>query len=126
MMKYNKIVGNTGEEIASKYLIENKYKILERNFVSGKGEIDIIAQKKKTTVFIEVKTRQNDEFGTPAEAIDYKKRKKIIETATRYIYEKNPQTDFRFDVIEVFGVFSGDCFEPLKIEHIEDAFGVNY
>ena len=126
MKKYNKIVGNTGEDIASKYLIDNKYKIIERNFVAGKGEIDIIAQKKKTLVFVEVKTRQNDDFGTPADAIDYKKKKKIIETASRYIYEKNPKTDFRFDVIEVYGVFTGDCFELEKIEHIEDAFGVDY
>jgi putative endonuclease len=126
MKKYNKIVGNTGEDIASQYLINNKYKILERNFIAGKGEIDIIAQKKKTIVFVEVKTRQNDDFGTPADAIDYKKKKKIIETASRYIYEKNPKTDFRFDVIEVYGFFTGDCFELEKIEHIEDAFGVDY
>lgn len=126
MKKYNKIVGNIGEDIATDYLKKNKYKILERNYVAGKGEIDLVAKIKNTTVFVEVKTRQNNSFGTPAEAVDYKKKSKIIETAKRYIYEKNPNTDFRFDIVEVFGFFSGDCFELEKIEHIEDAFGVNY
>ncbi len=126
MKTYNKIVGNIGEDIATDYLKKNKYKILERNYVAGKGEIDIVAKIKKTTVFVEVKTRQNNDFGTPAEAVDYKKKSKLIETAKRYIYEKNPDTDFRFDIVEVYGCFSGDCFELEKIEHIEDAFGVNY
>ena len=126
MKKYNKIIGNTGENIATDYLLKRKYKILERNFVAGKGEIDIIALNNKTTVFIEVKTRQNNDFGTPAEAVDYRKKKKIIETATRYIQEKKPDTAFRFDVIEVYGIFTGENFEFEKIEHIEDAFGVNY
>lgn len=126
MKKYNKIVGNIGEDIATEYLKKNKYKILERNYVAGKGEIDLVAKIKNTTVFVEVKTRQNNSFGTPAEAVDYKKKSKIIETAKRYIYEKNPDTDFRFDIVEVYGFFSGDCFEFEKIEHIEDAFGVNY
>ncbi|MBE7011571.1 MAG: YraN family protein [Ruminococcaceae bacterium] len=126
MEKYNKVVGNIGEEIAVKYFLKNKYKILERNYVAGKGEIDIIARKKKTIIFVEVKTRQNENFGTPAEAVDYRKKKKIIETAEKYIYDNKPNTDFRFDVVEVYGVFTGDDFEFEKIEHIEDAFGVNY
>ncbi len=126
MNMYKKLVGNMGEDIATDYLKKKKYKILEKNFTAGKGEIDIIALKDKTTVFVEVKTRQNDSFGTPSEAVDLRKRKKLIETATRYISEKNPDTAFRFDVIEVYGCLKDGefCFE--KIEHIEDAFGVNY
>ena len=126
MKKYNKIVGNIGEDVAEEYLKKNKYKIIARNYVAGKGEIDIIAQKKKDTVFVEVKTRQNNDFGTPAEAIDYRKKKKLIETAERYIHENNPDTAFRFDVIEVYGFFEGETFEFEKIEHIENAFGVDY
>ncbi len=126
MNMYKKLVGNIGEDIASDYLKKKKYKILEKNFTAGKGEIDIIALKDKTTVFIEVKTRQNEDFGTPAEAVDLRKRKKLIETATRYISEKNPDTAFRFDVIEVYGCLKDGEFYFEKIEHIEDAFGVNY
>ncbi len=126
MDMYKKLMGSIGEDIATEYLKKKKYKILERNFTAGKGEIDIIALKDKTTVFIEVKTRQNEKFGTPSEAVDFKKKKKLIETATRYISEKTPDTAFRFDVIEVYGVLKDNefCFENL--EHIEDAFGVNY
>ncbi|MBQ2890300.1 MAG: YraN family protein [Clostridia bacterium] len=126
MNMYKKLVGNMGEDIATNYLKKKKYKILDKNFTAGKGEIDIIALKDKTTVFIEVKTRQNEDFGTPAEAVDLKKRKKLIETATRYINEKNPDTGFRFDVIEVYGCLKDGEFYFEKIEHIEDAFGVNY
>ncbi len=125
MEKYKQIVGKTGEEIAVSYLKKNKYKILEKNYTAGRGEIDIIALKKGETVFVEVKTRQNTVYGNGSEAVDFKKQKKLIETATRYILDKDPKTSFRFDVIEVYGKFvSGEfCFE--KIEHIENAFGVN-
>ena len=125
MEKYNKIIGDTGEDIAVEYLKKNRYKILETKFTAGKGEIDIIALKKGVTVFIEVKTRSGRQYGEAAEAVTYKKQRKIIETATRYIIEKNPKTAFRFDVIEVYGklVLGEFCFE--KIEHIENAFGVN-
>ena len=124
-MSYKKTFGDIGEEFAAQHLKKNKYKILERNYIAGKGEIDIIAFKKGVTVFVEVKTRSGDEYGTAADAVTYSKRKKLIETATRYIMDKDPDTAYRFDVIEVYGAFvSGEfCFE--KIEHIEDAFGVN-
>lgn len=125
MEKYNKAFGNAGEKIAVGYLKKNKYKIIETNFTAGKGEIDIIALKKGVTVFVEVKTRSSQEYGAAAEAVTYTKRKKIIETATRYIVKKNPKTAFRFDVIEVYGkmILGEFCFE--KLEHIENAFEVN-
>ncbi len=125
MEKYNKLLGDIGEGIAVSYLKKNKYKIIEQKYVAGKGEIDIIALKKKVTVFVEVKTRQDKSFGYASEAVNFKKRKKLIETANRYILERDPKTAFRFDVIEVYGkMLNGEfCFE--KIEHIENAFGVN-
>lgn len=126
MKKFNKTVGNIGEDIACELLKKKKYKIIVRNYVSDKGEIDIIAQKKGTTVFIEVKTRRNDSFGSPSEAVDYRKKRHIIETAERYIWENELSTDFRFDVIEVFGFFDGITFNFERAEHIENAFGVDY
>ncbi len=125
MEKYKQTVGDIGEELAVSYLKKNKYKILEKKYVAGKGEIDIVALKGGVTVFVEVKTRQDTRFGSASEAVNYRKQKKLIETATRYIMEKNPKTSFRFDVIEVYGkyVMGEFCFE--KIEHIENAFGVN-
>ena len=126
MNMYKKLVGSIGEDIATEYLQKKRYKILKRNFTAGKGEIDIIALKDKVTVFVEVKTRQNDSYGAPSEAVDFRKRKKIIETATRYIGAENPDTAFRFDVIEVHGYLKDGEFCLEKIEHLEDALGVNY
>ena len=60
MDKYNKIIGNYGEDIAVKFLQKNKYKIIERNFLCKCGEIDIIAKDKNILVFVEVKSRTND------------------------------------------------------------------
>lgn len=124
MSGYKKTFGDIGEYLAADYLKKKKYKILQRNFTAGKGEIDIIAAKKGVTVFVEVKTRSDSEYGTPAEAVTYKKQQKLIETATRYILEKNPDTGFRFDVIEVYGSFVSGEFSLEKIEHIENAFEV--
>ncbi len=124
-MSYKKIFGDIGEELATRHLKKNGYKILERNYTAGRGEIDIIALKKGVTVFIEVKTRSGNEYGSAAEAVTYAKRKKLIETATRYIMEKEPNTGYRFDVIEVYGTFVSGQFECEKIEHMEYAFGVN-
>ena len=126
MEKYKKVFGDIGEKLAAKYLEKKKYKIIENNYVSGKGEIDIIARQKDYTVFVEVKTRSSEKYGTAADAVNYPKRKKLIETAQRYILEKNPDTAYRFDVIEVYGNFASGEFEFEKIEHIENAFGVNW
>ena len=65
MEKYNYNLGKLGEKIAEKYLIKNKYTIIEKNFYSKQGEIDIIAEEKDTReiVFIEVKTRTNSKYG---------------------------------------------------------------
>ena len=71
MEKYNYNLGKLGEKIAEKYLIKNKYTIIEKNFYSKQGEIDIIAEEKDTReiVFIEVKTRTNSKYGRPKDAV---------------------------------------------------------
>jgi len=80
------------------------------------GEIDIVAKDNDYTVFIEVKTRLSSSYGEPAEAVDYIKRKHLINSARYYISEnKLFDTPIRFDVVEVFG-------EEKKINHIENAF----
>ena len=78
MEKYNKCIGNFGEDEAIRYLIKNKYKIIERNYSCKLGEIDIIAKDKDVLVFIEVKTRTNDKYGSPSLAVNYYKKRKII------------------------------------------------
>lgn len=111
-------IGKKGEDIACKYLEENNYIIIERNFYCRQGEIDIIAKDCKTNelVFIEVKTRTNLNYGMPAEAVNEQKRSHIIKVAEYYIYKnKIRNTPIRFDVIEIFG-------SNFKLEHIKQAF----
>jgi putative endonuclease len=103
MKNNNYKLGKYGEKIAENYLIENKYKILQRNFYCRQGEIDIIAEYKNYIVFIEVKTRKTLKYGTPAEAVTHIKKKHIIETSRYYLYKNKIQNRMvRFDVIEIF------------------------
>jgi len=92
--------GSFGEKEAEKYLTKIGYSILYRNFRSRFGEIDIIAKNGGQVVFVEVKTRTQEMFGTPLEAITPQKIRKIIKTAQYYILRNNI-SDYRFDDIEV-------------------------
>jgi len=109
--------GNYGETAALGFLQARNYTILERNYERFGGEIDIIAQHNEYIVFIEVKYRKSLSAGLPRVAVTRAKQRQIIKAALGYIGEKRlDNIDFRFDVIEVFGM------ELLDINHIEDAF----
>ncbi len=113
-------IGRKGEDIVCKYLKENNYIIVERNFTCRQGEIDIIAKDKDTQeiVLIEVKTRQNKFFGTPAEAVVKKKQKHILQVGKYYLYQRHLENNFiRLDVIEVY-LKQND----FQINHIKQAF----
>ncbi len=112
--------GKAGESAATKYLKKNGYKILERNYRKTYGEIDIIAQKGENVAFVEVKTRKNDSFGTPAEFVTAQKQKKLIKAACAYIQEKNLEAEFTFDIVEVYI----DNQKIKEINHIKNAFYV--
>ena len=113
-----KIIGKKGEEAAAAYLEEMDYEILHMNYGGKSGEIDIIAlSPEDVCVFVEVKTRQNANFGRACEAVDLKKQEKIIHTAMMYNYNG----DMRFDVIEVYYTYEPD-FKVIEINHIENAF----
>ena len=115
-MSKNKEIGRKGESIASDYLINNGYTLLEKNYKFHRYEIDIIAKTESTIVFIEVKTRQSYNFGYPEEAVDSRKIDNILECADHYIYQTQWKGDIRFDIISIL-------LEPeLSIDHIEDAF----
>lgn len=112
MNNYKK--GHEGEIIACEYIENNNYDIIERNYNTNFGEIDIIAQDKEYIVFIEVKYRNNFDKGYPCEAVGKRKQNNIRKTALHFISENNiTDCDFRFDVIEILGN---------NIEHIENAF----
>ena len=107
--------GIIGEKIAQDYLRNKDYKILETNFYTRRGEIDIIAQKDNCIVFIEVKTRTNLKYGTPAMAVNSVKKKHIKFAAKIFLaLNKIKELEVRFDVIEIL-IMNGKC----KINHLE-------
>lgn len=116
-MAHHNELGNTGEEIAVKYLEDNGYKILDINWSIGKFELDIVAKKDDWLIIIEVKTRSTDNFEHPLDAITLKKIKNLVNGAHEYIRIHNWEGETRFDVISILP--HGNDF---RIEHIEDAF----
>lgn len=113
-------IGNFGETAACDYLEELDCEILERNFSTKTGEIDIIALDNECIVFVEVKTRKSNAYGEPSEFVDYRKQQRIIKTAMCYTDVMNREV--RFDVIEVFYAVSDGKPHTLKINHIKNAF----
>ena len=108
--------GKSGEILAQKYLKKKGFKIIETNYKNKIGEIDIICYDKKSNenIFVEVKTRSSLQMGLPCEAVDFRKQKKIKDTASLYlILNKKYDDKIRFDVIEVLNG---------EINHIEYAF----
>ena len=96
-------------------LLKKEYEILEKNFRTKRGEIDIIAKKNNCIIFVEVKTRTSLKFGTPAMAVNSTKKKHIKSVDKTFLYlHRLYDCDIRFDVIEVF-ISDGKC----KINHIE-------
>ncbi len=116
-----KEIGDFGENAACKYLKKNGMEIIERNFRTRSGEIDIIARDGETTVFVEVKTRITNEFGNPCEFVNFRKREKIIGTAICYLGRDD--VDMRFDVIEVLYHMRFSRPHADNINHIKNAFG---
>ncbi len=115
-MTDKQIIGRIGEEAACKYLEQKGYRIVHTNFLCKTGEIDIICLKDGCTVFVEVKTRKNSNYGAAAEFVDFRKQQKVKRAALYYI--KNADCDMRFDVMEVYHTNG----EIMEINHIENAF----
>jgi putative endonuclease len=118
-LTFKQKVGNHIEQLACNYLIKNGLILIQKNFKSRMGEIDLIMWDKDTIAFIEVRYRRSDAFGGALGSIDWRKQKRIINTANDYLYkfrltEKYP---CRFDVV----IVSGSLQMP-EIEWILQAF----
>ena len=112
-------LGRWGEEQAARHLRNGDYNILEQNFRCRLGEVDIVAVRKRTLCFVEVKTRTSLDFGLPCQAVGQKKQEHIRRVAQVYI-QRNPGFegyDLRMDVIEILKLYSGNY-----IRHVEGAF----
>ncbi|MCI8613441.1 MAG: YraN family protein [Clostridia bacterium] len=115
-MRSNKAKGADGERLAQTYLVKQGLRILSKNFTTDIGEIDLIATDETTLIFVEVKTRFNTDYGYPAEAVDFRKQKKISLVASQYIKKFGLyDVEARFDVVEVY-------LSDLSINHIVNAF----
>ncbi len=107
--------GIEGEDKAANYLIREGYIILDRNWRSGHKELDIVAEKDGILVVLEVKTRTNNKFGNPEEAVTPRKIRNTVLAADAYIRLNRIDLPVRFDIISILS--NGDV-----INHIEDAF----
>jgi putative endonuclease len=114
--------GQKSESLAAWYLKKIGYKIVEQNYRTPLGEIDIIAREKKTIVFVEVKSRRSTRYGNPKWAVTPKKQRKISMVALQYL-KATRQTDARarFDVVAV----TSNRDEP-HIEIVKNAFELAY
>jgi putative endonuclease len=111
-----KLKGIDGENQVSRYLVQRGWDILERNFRYKTKEIDIIARKEDTIVFVEVKKRNTGSFGKGMEAVGFSKQNNIIRVAMAYIQKKHLSDHvIRFDVASI---------DEGRIHYIEDAFHV--
>jgi putative endonuclease len=111
-------VGRIGEKIAEEYLVTNGFEIVDKNFRTPYGEIDLVACKDDLTVFVEVKTRRSLSFGYPEGAITARKLQHMISAAQAYMQSKeNSDGTWRIDVI---AVQIGNKAEVTKITHFEN------
>jgi len=107
--------GEKGESIAVKQLKKEGYKILERNYRTKLGEIDIIAKDGEVITFIEVKARKSEKYGTPRHAVTPAKQKKISMVALSYLKEKNQfDKKARFDVVTINPKSSNSAVSIIK------------
>jgi putative endonuclease len=114
-----KALGRAGEELACRHLREQGYEIVERSVRLLRGEIDIVARDRGKLVFIEVKTRADETFGRPEEAVTPAKQRQIRRIAQAYLAARPaPGVDCRFDVIAI--LFRGP--DDVRLEHFVDAF----
>ena len=112
-------LGNRGEELATRKLQSLGYTVRERNWRCAAGELDIVAEKDEALVFVEVRTRRGDRFGTPEESITPAKRAKLIEVTQTYLNEHSENDrNWRIDVV---AIDIGPRGEASRIDIIENA-----
>ena len=112
------LLGREGERVAERFLLKKGYKLVQRNYRCALGELDLVVLDRRVVVFVEVKTRTGQGFGTPLEAVEFRKQRKMIQAAQYFLAQNGlQQRDARFDVVGI----SWPGSEP-RVEHIENAF----
>lgn len=111
-------LGRTGERLAAEALVRRGYQIRERNFRCAYGEIDLVAEHEQDLVFVEVKTRRGNAYGSPEDAITSRKRRKLVEVATCYLdLHALADQSWRIDVVAIQLSTSGKLEEIRIHQH---------
>lgn len=119
MTTHKKLRGDHAEDTACEYLQSQGLRLIERNFLCKRGEIDLIMQQADTTIFVEVRYRRNNLYGSGAESVDWRKQEKLLATAEHYLqsHPKAAKGACRFDVVALT-----TQNQQHKIDWIVDAF----
>jgi putative endonuclease len=118
-MDTRKQTGRRGEDIAASHLVDKGYKIIQRNWRCSVGELDIVAEDGDTLVFVEVRTRKGQRFGTAEESVTPTKQARLIELAQTYLQKTSTRS--RLWRIDVVAVQLGAGLP--QVNHIENAVG---
>ena len=124
-MKTTREQGEYTENLACQYLENKGFKLIEKNFNCRVGEIDLIMKDKDSLVFVEVRYRRSNNFGSGAESITISKQSKLIKTASLYLQQhaKLNKYPVRFDVVSISGFIETDNINNIDFDWIENAFG---
>ena len=117
----NDLLGRWGESLAAAYLHKRRYRIVAAQYRCRFGEIDLIAERRGTLVFVEVKLRKSADFAAAREFVDRHKQERLRQTALMFLAERETEQPVRFDVIEIYAPQGMQTRAP-QINHLEDAF----
>ena len=119
-MRTRAATGRLGEKLAQDFLIQHAYQIVDTNYRSPDGEIDIVASKDGVLVFVEVRAKSSRAFGTPEESVTPRKKEKLVAVSQHYLQNHDPQPDsWRIDFVAV----EFQKGRIIRIEQIENAIG---
>jgi putative endonuclease len=112
--------GKLGEKIAERWLRRDGWVVVNRRFVNGRRDIDLVVRRERTVAFVEVKARKGEDFGGPVEAVNWRKQRELVRSAKVWI-DRHGQAaeDYRFDIVGV--LVNGD---RVRVRHVPDAFAI--
>ena len=110
--------GELGERVAERWLRRQGWRVMQRRFRNGHRDIDLVVERAGVVAFVEVKARRGDRFGTPVEAVHWRKQRELARSAAVWIDRHGlPDENYRFDVVGV--LMAG---EHVRVRHVENAF----
>lgn len=117
-MAQHNTIGQLGEAMAQEYLKKQGYKIVVRNYRTKRGEIDIIAEKRGCLVFVEVRAKVGEQFGSPEDTLTHEKKRRLLWNAKAYVGSKKHKGPYRIDAVCI--VLRGDGTTlPQRFSHHE-------